>query len=280
MQPLSRPLWLLHDNAQLARSFALLPGQPYRLNHVTSWNDLVDALRSSPPAAITVVDPYRHDDGGSGLAVELQSLLREIPSATVVAALHVTPGDSLVLRTLGDWGVADCLDLVRENTPSGVARRLRVVQSRPVQRLLNRALPRGLPSRPAALLLRAAEVVAVGGQAPHLAQALGVGMRTVLRWCRRADLPPPRRLLAWLRLLLAADLLNDPKRSLESVARATGYASGASVKTAVRNLMKTTVRDLKENGAFASVARAFDRELLTLREAAREADKPPKHWLL
>ncbi len=277
MQPLTRTLWLLHGNEQLARSFALLPGQPYRLNHLTTWDDLHDALRRSPPAAITIVDPYRRSDGGAGLATELQALLREFPSATVVAALQVTPGDSVVLRTLGEWGVADCIDLARENTPPAVARRLRVVQSRPVQRLINRALPRGLPSRPAGLLLRAAEIVAVGGQAPDLARALGVGMRTVPRWCHRADLPPPQRLLAWLRLLLAADLLDDPSRSLESVARATGYASGPSLKTAIRNLMRTTPGELREKGAFATAASAFERELFDLR--ARHSGKPPKVWL-
>lgn len=280
MQPLVRPLWFLHGNEQLARSIALLPSQPFRVVHLSGWDRLRSEMRRAPPAAIAVVDP-RHGFGeGTGPSIEVRSMLEQYPSATVVAALHITPADSAILRTLGEWGVTDYIDLVRENSPLAVARRLRIVQSMPVRRMLKRALPRGLPSRPAGLLLRAAEVVAAGGRGEHLAQALGVHMRTVPRWCERADLPPPKRLLAWLRLLVASDLLRDPTWSLEAAARATGYASGPSLKTAYRNLMKMKAKEVRANDPFAAVAIAFERELSAIREKARKAGKPEKVWLV
>jgi transcriptional regulator GlxA family with amidase domain len=153
------------------------------------------------------------------------------------------------------------------------------VWSRPVERLLARALPRGAPSRTRMLLSVAVEVVAAGGQAPEMAAALGVGERTVTRWFERADLPPPRRLFAWLRLLLAADLLDDPERSLESISRATGYAGAPSLKSALRNLLATTPRELRERGAFSTVAARFSSELFDLREQSRSAGKPARVWL-
>src|SRR3712207_9332148 len=70
----------------------------------------------------------------------------------------------------------------------------------------------------------AAEVVAVGGHGRDLARSLQLSRRTLLRWCERAELPPPRKLLAWMRILLACELLDDPGRTVLSVAHACGYS--------------------------------------------------------
>jgi transcriptional regulator GlxA family with amidase domain len=106
-----------------------------------------------------------------------------------------------------------------------------------------------------------------------------VNERTVPRWCRRADLPPPRRLLAWLRLLLAAELLDDENRPVLSVARACGYASEVSLKAALRQFMGAPPSELRKAGAFDTAARAFSRELFELREAARARGRPERTWL-
>lgn len=279
MQPVPRPLLLLHPDETLAAALGRLPGLPYRVQRVSDWQMLGDLLGRSPPTALAVVYPFGAGDEGEGLAEELRDLIRKFPSATVVAALHVNPTQPNIIRSVLEWGVADWLDLTREETPIAIARRLRTVWSKPVQRLLRRALPRGIPSRSRLLLTVAVEVVAAGGQAPEMAAALGVAERTVPRWCERADLPPPRRLMAWLRLLLAADLLDDTGRSTESVARATGYAGAQSLKTGMRNLMNMPVRELRSRGAFAAVSQAFADELFALREQAREKGKPAKTWL-
>jgi AraC-like DNA-binding protein len=270
---------LLHSDGALRDLLERLPGSQYRLQLVADWDALRSALRRSPPTAVAVVDPSGPSGEGGALSTELRDLLSEHPTTTVVAALHVSPTEPDVLRTLLEWGVADWLDLTREDTPAAVERRLRSVRSRPLQRLLQRALPRGVPSRTRGLLLVAAEVVSSGGQIPEIASALGVHRRTVPRWFQRADLPPPQRLFAWLRLLLAADLLDDPGRSVESVARGCGYAGAPSLKTALRNLMKTTPRALREQGAFLTVAKAFAVDLFEHRERAREGGRPAKTWL-
>lgn len=279
MQPVPRTLLLLHPDDRLAAELGRIPSLPYRVQRVADWRSLKDLLGRSAPTTLCVVYPFGSAGENGGLSEELHDLLREFPSATVVAALHVDPTRPDALQALLQWGVADWLDLVRENTPAAITRRLRRVWGRPVQRLLGRALPRGVPSRARMLLSAAVEVVAAGGQAPEMAAALGVAERTVPRWCVRADLPPPRRLLAWLRLLLAADLLDHPGRSIESVARATGYAGAQSLKTALRNLIGMSVREMRARGAFQMVAEAFSTELFELREAARDEGKPAKTWL-
>jgi len=278
MQLVVRPLYLLHPSTELFRRLREAESGVFRLSRVEGWAELAAALARAPGTAVSIVDPYdpaRPD----ALSAELWALLQRFPAATVIAAFPVEPRHAAELRTLFDWGVADVIALGREDTPVALARRVRAVQARTVHRLLKRALPRGVPSRARILLTTAAETVAAGGQAPELAAALGVNERTVPRWCRRADLPAPRRLLAWLRLLLAADLLDDPGRSVASIAEACGYASEVSLKAALRKFMGAPPSELRRRGAFDTAARAFGEELFELREAARAQGRPEKTWL-
>jgi len=278
MQSVVRLLFLLHDDERLQRNLESIPRRP-SVQRVPDWAALRAALRRAPPSAVSVVDPFSGAGEEGGLAEDLRDLLREFPGSVVLAALPVTPRTPPLLRTLLEWGVSDFIDTVREDTPAALGRRLETVRSRSVEHLLRRALPHGVPSRTRAVLMVAAEVVATGGQAPEMAAALGISARTIPRWCERADLPPPRRLLAWLRVLLAADLLDDPRRSIEGVARACGYAGGPALKTALRNLLAATPRSLRERGAFETTAKAFAAELFQLREGARARGKPEQAWL-
>lgn len=279
MQPIPRPILLLHSDPVLRQVLTLLPGPLYRLQEVHDWDALRAGLQRAPLAAVAVVDPIELAGGRPCLSPSLQLLLPEFPTATIIAAVRVEASEPDTLHELLDWGITEWIDLARECTSAALERRLRLVRSRPVQRLLDRAVPRGISNRARALLAVAADVVAAGGQAPDMAAALGVNRRTVPRWCERADLPPPQRLLAWLRVLLAAELLDDPARSLESIARSCGYAGAPSFKTALRNLMQTTPRALREKGAFQTASATFARELFAMREQARAKGKPARAWL-
>jgi len=278
MHHVVRPLYLLHPSPELFQRLREAESGLFRLARVEGWAELAAELGRAPGTAVSVVDPCDPARPGE-LAAELRALLARFPTATVIAAFRVEPRHAEELRTLFGWGVADVISLGREDTPVAIARRVRAVQARTVHRLLKRALPRGVPSRARILLTTAAETVAAGGQAPDLAAALGVNERTVPRWCRRADLPAPRRLLAWLRLLLAAELLDDPGRSVASIAEACGYASEVSLKAALRKFMGAPPSELRRRGAFDTAARAFAQELFELREAARAQGRPEKTWL-
>jgi AraC-like DNA-binding protein len=279
MQPIVPPVYLLHDDPLLRDLLDQAPGRAYYLVPVPGWSALEDHLKRSTPMSIAVVDPRAGLEERDMPSEALRQLLASFPSATVVAALPVTGEDSALVQKLGECGVADVLDLVRERTPESVARRLRVVQGRTVHRVLQRALPEALPGRTRALLGVAAETVARGGLGPELAEALGVSERTVARWYKRADLPPPRRVLVWLRLLLAAELMDDVGRSFEAVARGCGYAGAGSLKGAVRLVLQTSLRELRLAGAFRTSARAFREELWGFREEALRRPRPEKIWL-
>jgi AraC-like DNA-binding protein len=161
------------------------------------------------------------------------------------------------VRRLGELGVAQIICLDEENTHHAIGERLRLARGRPLRNLLVSGLPAEMNGMARSILLAAAAVVAEGGQTGELARVVAVTPRTLLRWCRRAGLPPPKQLLAWLRMMLAAELLDDPGRAVLDVALACGYAADSSMRHAMRNFLATSPTALRERGAFQTAARAF-----------------------
>jgi AraC-like DNA-binding protein len=85
--------------------------------------------------------------------------------------------------------------------------------------------------------------------------------------------------MAWLRLLIAAELLDEPWRSVASVARASGYANAYSINHSLKEFVGLTPRELRQLGAFDTVAHRFARELFDLREASRGSSRGTGKWL-
>ncbi|HEX2204045.1 MAG TPA: helix-turn-helix domain-containing protein [Longimicrobium sp.] len=255
-------------------------GKSFRCSFLPDWDALRAAVSDAPPATLLIVDPYATAarDGGQ-LSSELRALLWEFPSATVVAAMEIRPGRSHDLRTLGEWGVTDIITLDEDDTHEAIARRLRAATGRPLSNLLQQCLPGSISGRARLLLMTAAEVVSMGGRGKDLARALHLSERTVLRWSERAMLPPPRRLMAWMRILLAASLLDDPGRTVLSVAYACGYSSDSSLRRAMQDFLGTIPTTLRREGAFARASGLFLAELKEVRSGGTippsRGDLPP-----
>ena len=127
--------------------------------------------------------------------------------------------------------------------------------------LLEQVLPVETSGRGRVIIDAAADVVAMGEQGRDLAAALGLSRRTLLRWSERAGIPPPRRLLAWMRILLACAMLDDPGRSVLSVARSAGYSSDSGLRRITQKFLQASPTELRGRGAFPLAAAAFVREL-------------------
>ena len=127
--------------------------------------------------------------------------------------------------------------------------------------LLESALPPETSGRARAIIDTAADVVVAGELAQDLARRLKISRRTLLRWSEKAGIPPPRRLLAWMRVLLACELLDDPGRSVSSVARAAGYASDGGLRRVMQNFLGQSPTSLRQQGAVKSAVAAFVKEM-------------------
>jgi AraC-like DNA-binding protein len=267
MKKVFRPLLVLHGDRPLRERIRDAAGSEYHFHSLKDWDDLLDAIREAPPAAIVVADPFAGQNGSNGPAPALRTILREFPSIAVLAAMEVTPGRAKALQTLGKWGVVQIISLQHDDTPVTIAQRLRQARGRPLQALIEQVLPPETPGRARAIIDAATDIVAVGGHGRDLASNLGLSRRTLLRWCGRAGLPPPRKLLAWMRVLQAAALLDDPGRTVLSVAQICGYSSDSGLRRITQKFLSASPTDLREQGAFRLAGRAFVEELAKIPRA-------------
>jgi AraC-like DNA-binding protein len=234
--------------------------QGWLVRRFACWATLRGALADAPPATIALVDPYH--DSGDRLAPELHELLRHFPSATVVAAVDEPAAGPADLRTLSIWGVADVLPLAEEHTANALHQRFARVRVREVcLQLEELSAGLSLPVRARQILRAAAEVTAVGGLSRDLARSMAVQRNTLTRWCARAGLPAPRRLMLWIRALHAAALLDDPGRTVESAARACGYSGADALRRGLRLVVHWTPSELRTRGALRTLAAEFGQEL-------------------
>lgn len=94
---------------------------------------------------------------------------------------------------------------------------------------------RGRVSDAARSLVReAAERIPEQLQVPDLARAYRISVSTLERRCERWGLPTPGRLLLWLRVMYGLRWLQEPGRSVESVALQLGYSSGAAFRRSIK----------------------------------------------
>ena len=261
MKIATRPVLVLHGNPELRSRIRNAAAGTYTVHRFPDWDALAEALPDTPPSALVVVDPYADASRPDRSSPELHALLDRFPSVPVLAALDVTPERTEDLVRLAEAGLADVIVMGHDDTRDALLARLRSAHGRTLKALLDRALPQEAGARAKAVLDNAAEVVTAGGVARDLARTLGVSRRTLVRWVEQAQLPPPRRLLAWMRILLAAELLDDPGRTVIGVARACGYSSDPGLRRVLTRFVGASPTKLRRRGAFAAAAAAFAADL-------------------
>lgn len=261
MRQITRPVLLLHHDRAIRECLHRVEGSHFSVQCYSDWYSLRAAVAVITPAALVVVDPYLDTEIGTGPSLLLRTFLQKFPSATVVAAIRGRPHEYRDVCLLGAWGIADVISGDQDTTPGGIAHRLQSASGLSLRRLLEKSLPLGLPSRARSILFVIADLIAAGGGEREIAQAMSLSRRTLLRWCNSAGLPPPRRLMAWMRILLAAKLLDDPGRTVFSVAFACGYSSDTALRTALQTQLGATPKALRTQGAFNTTLPRFLEEL-------------------
>jgi AraC-like DNA-binding protein len=265
MKRVARPLLVLHADERFHERVRAACAGAYEYVPIENWDALEAGVREAPPSAIAIVDPG--SARGSGvqsdlrLSPRLRALTAGYPSMPWIAATAVSGEEHEAVRRLGEWGVVQLIAIGHDDTPPAIRWRLDSARGRPMRALLERVLPPETSGRARAIIDAAAEVVTLGGQGSDLAESLRLSRRTLLRWSQRAGIPPARRLLAWMRVLLACALLDDPGRSVLSVARTAGYSSDSGLRRITQKFLGGSPTELRERGAFAPAAAAFVNEL-------------------
>jgi AraC-like DNA-binding protein len=200
-------------------------------------------------------------------AAWVRDLAAAAPLVPIVACTLFRPTHVAGITTLLAWGVTEIADAEFESTSASIRQRLLDTHAKPFKLRVEQHLSRRV-SQNGLTLLRAAAAVAVdGGRSVGLASAVGCSDRTVPGWCAREGLPAPRRLLAWMRALLAVALLEEHHRSIVQAAHFAGFASDHPLRRSLRELLGGDVPPRKRT--LAGAMELFNGELQELRNRAR-----------
>lgn len=244
----------------------------YAVRPCRSWDALIEAARGEAPSTAVLIDDFLAS--GNEPDPTLRELLQAIPLLPVLVPVNLSSSSPERVRLLLEWGASELVDLGIEAHPEALVARLRAAHARPFKRRLD-GLSRFVSGNAMTIIRAAAEVTADGGLSTNLAAVFGVRERTLAGWCEREALPPPRRLLAWTRVLLAVGLLEEPTRTWRNVGRATGYVDEGGLRRAIKSLMgyQNPVADPRQP-TFVKAIAAFENELREYRERNRRSRRP------
>jgi methylphosphotriester-DNA--protein-cysteine methyltransferase len=251
----------------------LLPEDaPYQVRTYRNWEALIEAAPREAPSTAVLVDAFADNTLAPDPA--LRELLRVAPLLPVLASVDLSSACPEAVRTVLEWGVSGLVDCPLEAPPEALFSRLRDAHARPFKRRLD-CLSRYASSNAVTLIRAAAEVSSDGGLSTDLAAIFGVTERTLSEWCAREALPPPRRLLAWTRVLLAIALLEEPVRTWRNVAQSTGYVNDRGLRRAIKTLLgeDKAPADPRQR-TLAEAVKTFEGELFEHRERLRLARRP------
>lgn len=257
----TRPVIVMHSDHRLYRRVSLAASAPYTLRTAASWMALQDVIRDSPPSALAVVDPFADGSWPGSGCDPLEGLVSDFPSLPVLVALPLNAASPAVLRRFGDLGVAGVVVLGHDDTPTALRARFDGSHAAPLKRRLAAVLPPELSVQAHALLDACAELAVDAGLARDVAGRFGASRRTLVRMAERAALPAPRRMMVWMRVLLAASLLDECSRSGAEVARGCGFASDSGLRRVLGKYTGMSPKELRRRGAFRTAADRFVADL-------------------
>jgi AraC-like DNA-binding protein len=236
----------------------------YTVRELPGWDALAERIPTEAPSSVVLLRI-----AGSGDVAMLRELIRETPSVPVVAAVPFARTPAAEVRALLDAGVAEIANGEAEVKLAALIPTLRQAHARPLKRRIEERLPVWVPEDARILIRAAAEAVVDAGGRDELAGIFGVYVRTVASRCAEVGLPPPRRLLGWIRVLLALSLLEEAHRTVLNVARACGYTDNSSLKRAVENFTGSSALGSIRDQTFTAAFDGFVAELRRLRHDAR-----------
>jgi AraC-like DNA-binding protein len=128
---------------------------------------------------------------------------------------------------------------------------------------------RGLPPLAREALRWAIEHAEASPQVSHLAAALGLTPRALLRELKAANGVTPRTLLLWGRLMRASHLLARSQETVESTAFRLGYATGATLRRAFKRHVGCGPTTLLRRGGLWWTLEVFQQKALLPQEGRR-----------
>jgi AraC-like DNA-binding protein len=243
------------DARALARISSALGGK-HELVEYSDWGTFHEALDKLPSDGC-LIDPYRA--GGSIDLGDIQRLRERHPSLAIIVYADFK-GHEMDLYTLGRYQIDGVV-------PAGKSQ-----SDLDVRETISEALASSVAARVGASLGRSLSPTALDGlkwaiehshrrpKVKDLAEALSHSTRSLAGALRKSGAPSPGRLLLWGKLFRAVHVLSDGHNTVEEVAYALGYSSGAALSRALRRETGHPPGEIQRRGGIGCLLDAFTRK--------------------
>jgi AraC-like DNA-binding protein len=175
---------------------------------------------------------------------------------TLVAYVTVSPERARDLFDAGRAGIDGLLIAGQDDTPAAFRAVLERAEARGVAQILR---PRVAHFE---VVVRDAIMVAVTRAhlrltSHRLAEICGSPKKTLLSALADAGCPPPQQLITWGRLIVAAQMLEDERRTADGVARLLEFPSGSAFRNTCQRYLGATPHEIRAKGGAAFATNAF-----------------------
>jgi len=248
---------MITDPQALQRLTAAVHGD-HQLVHCTSWDALEQACRDDA-VTLAILDLFA--EGKAHFDV-IRRLKLRAERLSLVAYVTVSPERARDLFDAGRAGLDGLLIAGQDDTPVAFRAVLERAEARGVAQLLRPRVSGFAPVVRDAIMVAVTRAhLRLTGQ--RLAEICGSSKRTLLAALSSAKCPPPQKLITWGRLIVAAQMLEDGKRTADGVARLLDFPSGSAFRNTCQRYLGATPQEIRAKGGAAWVASRFTLELGT-----------------
>ncbi|MGV3709749.1 MAG: hypothetical protein ACO1Q7_13020 [Gemmatimonas sp.] len=219
---------------------------------------LIDQIRAGTISATVVFVDHKTI---ASAELELRFIRANCPAHPLIAYYHPFGLTPRHLFTVAQSGITELvqyeIDDMRVTFSRILTAALRVTYAQTIVELLDDTIKGELRS----VVLFALENAGRRMDVVEMAASLGISKRTLAWRLAQLNAPSPRVLISWCRLLVAALLLNDRGRTLDSVAFQLNYTDGHALGATLFRYLNRGIEALRDEGVLKEVLDAFKHAL-------------------
>jgi AraC-like DNA-binding protein len=246
---------MISDPSALQRLGAAVK-RDHTVIHCANWEALETACKDEA-VSLAIVDLFA--EGKAHFDV-IRRLKMRAERLTLVAYVTVTMDRARDLFDAGRAGLDGLLIAGQDDTPVAFRAVLERAEARGVAQLIRPRVAQYPPTVRDAIMVAVTRAhLRLTGQ--RLAEICNVTKRHLLASLEEAGCPPPQKLITWGRLIVAAQMLEDDKRTADGVARVLDFPSGSAFRNTCQRYAGATPQEIRAKGGATWVASIFLLEL-------------------
>ena len=271
--PVPPAVLLVAQSDTVAAEAEAMLGQSTRVMHAHCVRDGSAILERH--AGVCVLCPVPGADE-ERLGVRLLDLRHEFPHVSWVALFFEGGSDSRWALRLGQAGVTELVSVGRSLPQVALTTALSRCETDSVAVRIWKQAALDVPDSLIALFKPALRLAHRPVSMTRLAAATRMHERTLRKYCDASDLPSPQWLIGWARLLVAAYYLDEPGRTVQSIAELLEFPSAVALANHVRRYTRMTPSSVREQGALHTIARAIEAFVAESRLSAMRGGARPE----